>query len=74
VAFASFIFELVKPDTTLDVNLMKDSKKMSMRRNIHLYRTVNLFLGIIPGFRERWTEFNYSELSGSPCLITGALG
>jgi hypothetical protein len=53
---------------------MKDSKKMSMRRNIHLYRTVNLFLGIIPGFRERWTEFNYSELSGSPCLITGALG
>ena len=32
-----------------------------MRKNIHLNRTVNLSLGIIPGGRGTYNEFNCSE-------------
>jgi hypothetical protein len=58
VAFASFTFELVKPDTTFHINLKKDSKKMSMRKKIHLNRTIDLFLRIIPGGKGKYDELN----------------
>jgi len=74
VAFAPLAVEVVKPDTVFHVDLKKGSQKMSIRKNIHLNRTANLFIGNIPVLRRMYNDIDCSELSGGLCLTTAALG